>query len=44
VRVPGDTKVTSLEVTQKEGSGASADVGSRDAAKLVAEAKKRVEK
>ncbi len=40
----GDAKVTNLEVTQKEGSGTSADVGSRDATKLVAEAKERIEK
>ncbi len=44
VRVPGDTKITNPEVTQKEGSGTTADVGSRDATKLVAEAKERIEK
>ncbi len=40
----GDAKVTNLEVTQKEGSGTTADVGSRDATKLVAETKERIEK
>ena len=39
----GEAKVTNLEVTQKEGSGTTTDVGSRDAAKLVAETKERIE-
>ena len=44
VSFPSMAKSTDAEVTQKEGSGTTADVGSRDATKLVAEAKKRVEK
>ena len=40
----GDAKVTNVEVTQKEGSGTTDGVGSRDATKLVAETKKRIEK
>ncbi len=44
VRVPGITKITNPEVTQKEGSGTTAGVGSRDATKLVAETKERIEK
>ncbi len=44
VSFPGDTKITNPKVTQKEGSGTTADVGSRDATKLVAETKERIEK
>ena len=44
VSFPGMAKITNPEVTQKEGSGTTADVGSRDATKLVAEAKERIKK